>query len=295
MKEGADWLKHDTDMRNDPKIKALRRKFKHEGYSIWNMILEVLARAEEFKVIINPLQIELLAGDFDCEPDLLFNIIEYAIHIDLLKKDVAENIFSSGLKKRLNGMVEKRTRLKESYESKKVKINSATEIIVEPIILPQENDLTIKPAEEIIQSRVEESRVEYKENIERDTDPVAGKSTFILTVNTEKIYDLKKYSAENFQTACERAGMKLNGKYEERFSAFEDRVCGLSYPNVNEVVRYFNNFMNLPESKYQQEKLKPNGTKNTTATASFTNGNREALKSGRDALDAEADRVLREM
>ena len=164
MKEGADWLKHDTDMRNDPKIKALRRKFRHEGYSIWNMLLEVLARAEEFEVKMNTLQIELLAGDFDCEPGLLYNIIEYAIHIELLSKDVTDNIFSTGLKKRLTGMVEKRTRLKTSYELKKMeKQNSAAENRVKLPILPQKIELEENSAAENTQSRVEESRVEYKE------------------------------------------------------------------------------------------------------------------------------------
>ena len=165
MKEGADWLKHDTDMRNDPKIKALRRKFRHEGYSIWNMLLEVLARAEEFEVKMNTLQMELLAGDFDCEPGLLYNIIEYAIHIELLSKDMADNIFSTGLKKRLTGMVEKRIKLKTSYEAKKTgNKNSAAETIVELPILPQKTELEENSAAETIQSRVEESRVEYKEN-----------------------------------------------------------------------------------------------------------------------------------
>jgi restriction endonuclease S subunit len=35
-------------MRDDPKIKALRRKYSHKGYSIWNMLLELLTSKNIF-------------------------------------------------------------------------------------------------------------------------------------------------------------------------------------------------------------------------------------------------------
>lgn len=84
LKFNADYFSHDADMRNDPKIKALRRKFKNEGYAIWNYLLEVLTDAEHFEIEWNELNIELLSGDFDCETDLLNDIIEYCTTLKLL-------------------------------------------------------------------------------------------------------------------------------------------------------------------------------------------------------------------
>ena len=72
-------------MRNDPKIKALRRKYSHTGYSVWNMLLELLTSNEYFEYEWNELNIELLAPDFDIDAEDLNNIINYCIKLNLLQ------------------------------------------------------------------------------------------------------------------------------------------------------------------------------------------------------------------
>jgi hypothetical protein len=84
-KHNADYFSHDTAMRNDPKIKALRRKYSHKGYSIWNMLLELLTSKEYFEYEWNELNIELLAPDFDIDADELDEIVSYCIKIGLLQ------------------------------------------------------------------------------------------------------------------------------------------------------------------------------------------------------------------
>ena len=84
-KHNADYFSHDTSMRNDPKIKALRRKYSHKGYSIWNMLLELLTSKEYFEYEWNELNIELLAPDFDIDADELNEIVSYCIKIGLLQ------------------------------------------------------------------------------------------------------------------------------------------------------------------------------------------------------------------
>ena len=84
-KHNADYFSHDIIMRDDPKIKALRRKYSHTGYSIWNMMLELLTSKEYFEYQWNELNIELLAPDFDIDAEQLNDIIEYCIKIGLLQ------------------------------------------------------------------------------------------------------------------------------------------------------------------------------------------------------------------
>lgn len=84
-KHNADYFSHDTAMRDDPKIKALRRKYSHTGYSVWNMILELLTSIEYFEYEWNELNIELLAPDFDIDADKLNEIVNYCIKINLLQ------------------------------------------------------------------------------------------------------------------------------------------------------------------------------------------------------------------
>jgi hypothetical protein len=85
IKHNADYFSHDTEMRNDIKIKALRRKFNHLGYSVWIMLLELLASNEYFEYEWNDLNIELLAPDFDCDADEIKSIVEYCIKLNLLQ------------------------------------------------------------------------------------------------------------------------------------------------------------------------------------------------------------------
>ena len=65
IKKNADYFSHDNGMRNDLRIKAVRRKFGNEGFAIWNYLLEVLTDSEDFKYEYNEINKELLSADFD--------------------------------------------------------------------------------------------------------------------------------------------------------------------------------------------------------------------------------------
>jgi hypothetical protein len=85
IKHNADYFSHDNDMRNDLKVKALRRKFSHTGYSIYNMIIELLTNSDYFEYEWNELRIELLTPDFDIDADLLEQIVSYSVKLNLLQ------------------------------------------------------------------------------------------------------------------------------------------------------------------------------------------------------------------
>lgn len=85
IKHNADYFSHDSDMRNDLKVKALRRKFSHTGYSIYNMIIELLTNSDYFEYEWNELSIELLTPDFDIDAELLQEIVSYSIKLNLLQ------------------------------------------------------------------------------------------------------------------------------------------------------------------------------------------------------------------
>lgn len=95
-------------MRDDPKIKALRRKFKYGGYGIWCMFLELITDADNFRLHVN---YEIIAGDFDIEPDLLREIMLYCVSLDLLQFDDGNMILScKTLENRFSGLLSKRER-----------------------------------------------------------------------------------------------------------------------------------------------------------------------------------------
>lgn len=95
-------------MRDDPKIKAIRRKFKYGGYGIWCMFLELITDSDNFKLRID---LDIIAGDFDIEPEKLSEILQYCVHLDLLQYDEKTSILScKTLENRFSGLLSKRER-----------------------------------------------------------------------------------------------------------------------------------------------------------------------------------------
>ena len=84
-KQNVDYFSHDVHMRNDVKIKALRRKYKHLGYSIYNITLELLGGTEYFQIKWDDVNIELLCSEYDCDYDELVEIINYCVKLELLQ------------------------------------------------------------------------------------------------------------------------------------------------------------------------------------------------------------------
>lgn len=84
-KFNADYFSHDCDMRNDVKLRNIRRKFGHEGYSLWNMLLEFLGDCDYFEYEWTDINIELLEPDFDMDADRIKEIVNHMIHLGLLQ------------------------------------------------------------------------------------------------------------------------------------------------------------------------------------------------------------------
>lgn len=110
---GADYFSHDIDMRNDIKVKALRRKFSHTGYAVWCFMLEYLTDCTNFEFDYNEVSQELLASDFDVPVAELREIIDYSVKIGLLQHEDGM-IFSAAHKRRFVRMLEVRQRRAEA-------------------------------------------------------------------------------------------------------------------------------------------------------------------------------------
>lgn len=108
-KNNAEYFAHDADMRNDVKIKALRRKFSHTGYAVWNYLLETLTDSDFFKVEWEDISIELLAADYDVSVSELNDIVEYCTKIGLLQKD-GDTLYSAAHQKRFTPLLANRER-----------------------------------------------------------------------------------------------------------------------------------------------------------------------------------------
>lgn len=103
----AFYFSHDADMRNDIKIKALRRQHGHLGYSLWCFILETLTDSENFEVEYTEINKELLASDYDVTTEQLDNVVSYCRKIGLLQIE-NNRLFSATHKRRFESLIEAR-------------------------------------------------------------------------------------------------------------------------------------------------------------------------------------------
>lgn len=85
IKHNADYFSHDCNMRNDMKVKALRRKYKAVGYATYIMMLELLTENDYFEIEWDEMSIELLTPDFDLDAEELSEIIAYCIKLNLFQ------------------------------------------------------------------------------------------------------------------------------------------------------------------------------------------------------------------
>lgn len=134
IKDNADYFTHDADMRDDPKIKALRRKYNVAGYGVWCMLLEAITDSDNF---ILKLDLEIVAGDFGIEPDYLTEVVEYCVKLGLLNWDKQSNtVWSKTMNERFSGLLSKRKRERGEFPSAKtpepkVSVNGSAQSRVE--------------------------------------------------------------------------------------------------------------------------------------------------------------------
>jgi len=168
-KNNADYFSHDSDMRNDPKLKAVRSKYGLAGYAVWNIMLETITDSDGFEYELTDINRELLAGDIGIEVDILNSMIDYFVKVNLFQLN-GIFIYSNEHKNRLKNVVDNRKKAKEWAERKKEKnrkkLVSTVKNPQDKEFLPSKISLNGVSTVETQQSKVKESKVkESKVNI----------------------------------------------------------------------------------------------------------------------------------
>jgi len=157
-KHNVDYFSHDCDMRNDIKIKALRRKYKHLGYSIYNITLELLGDTEYFQMKWDDATIELLTADYDCDNEELKEVINYCIQLNLFQLTHG-HLHCDNFTKRLEETVLSR---RKDYCSDNSPINKLNEVNV----YNNEVNVNNNTQSKVKESKVNKSKGEYSKEEE---------------------------------------------------------------------------------------------------------------------------------
>ena len=167
-KNNAEYFTHDADMRNDVKIKALRRKFSHTGYAVWNYLLETLTDNDYFDITWDEINIELLAADYDVSVEELTEIVEYCVKIGLLQLE-NDVLKSDAHQNRFNELLDNRVKKSEAGKKGMAKRWGQNDNIViendNSVITPLQK--TITENNKVKESKVKESKV--NNNIDRES------------------------------------------------------------------------------------------------------------------------------
>ena len=194
-KYNAEYFTHDADMRNDVKIKALRRKFSHTGYAVWNYLLETLTDSDFFEVEWEEINIELLAADYDVSVEELTEIVEYCVKIGLLQLE-NDVLRSDAHQNRFRELLDNRVKKSEAGKKGMAKRWGQNDNIViendNSVITPLQKTITENNKGE--ESKVKESK--EKKSKENNIDRESKKAETAKRFTPPSIEEVQSYISE---------------------------------------------------------------------------------------------------
>lgn len=204
VKNNLDYFSHDKDMRNDIKIRNVRRKFGHKGYSVYVMMLEHLSDCEYLQYEWNELSIELLVPDFDIDADELVEIIEHCVKLKLFELELGV-LYCPTLYQRNNKVLTDRNSfdLNNSHLSKLKRD------------LLSKSEINYSFPNESTQSIVKESK--EKNNKEKDSIEEQSKEQNSMIKDIENEIELEEYQRNIMLKEIEKEAVK-----KKNYSLIED-------------------------------------------------------------------------
>lgn len=160
-KNNADYFTHDNNMRNDPKIRAIRKSHGMAGYAAWCMLLEVLTGEDDFEYKVDEVSMEIMAGDFDIDVDDLNAIIESFSRLKLIQFD-GKTIRCNNLTERMQPLMDKRARKRGWAEQ-----NKDSETVSEGVLDVQ------NPQRKVNKSKVNKSKEDTANDARGNEDEIS--------------------------------------------------------------------------------------------------------------------------
>jgi len=162
IKRGMEYFPHDTDARNDMKIRKLRAVHGNDGYATYFILLENIYRSNDYKMEVSDTETRLILSE-ECRisEQKLSEIILKCLDLDLFSKmyyEKYELLTSEAILLRAAPIEKKRKKNKSDYEDRK----EAIETVENDEIIVSDTETRLKVHKEE-KSRVEESKEEKKE------------------------------------------------------------------------------------------------------------------------------------
>ncbi len=174
IKEGMDYFPHDTDARNDLKLRKLRAMFGNDGYATYFILLENIYRQKQYELdIFDDETLLILAEECKVDPDKFEKILSKCLSLNLFDKEMYENekiLTSDAIKLRAEPIENNRARKRE-WKNKKDKQEVDGDNDVKKEIIDGDNAQR-KEKESREKKNIEEQSIEKKtkENYSKEND-----------------------------------------------------------------------------------------------------------------------------
>jgi hypothetical protein len=121
-KDGMDYFPHDVHMSTDKKVKALRIMYGNDGYTFFNIALEMIYQEPNFELDVSDAEtIQILASNVEVTVQKLSEMIATAVKHGCFDKERYTNdgvLTSNGILKRADVVTKKRVSMREKYDKK---------------------------------------------------------------------------------------------------------------------------------------------------------------------------------
>lgn len=162
-KEGMDYFPHDTDAVNDEKVEALRMLYGNDGYAFYFILLERIYRSKDAELDVSDAEtMQILSRKVGIQQELFNRILETSLKRNCFDRESYEErgvLTSSGIKKRVAPVIEKRENMRRKYNSG-----------------PENNSLPVSDAEtqqkpdKVKESKVKESKEDKEKKVVQETE-----------------------------------------------------------------------------------------------------------------------------
>lgn len=240
LKNNADYFSHDNDMRDNPRIKALRAKHGLVGYAIYCMTLEVLTKADQFRIQVDELTMEILAGDFGIDVQELERIMSSFRRLKLFDQN-EEYIECPALIERMQPLQDSRERKRRWIENIKGKKDAPLGVIDvhNPV-------LDANATSKVHKVKIKESKDKDKDKVDVDDACVRTHEPSPTPPPSSKIFEEKKIMAALTEKTADLLATEAEGslsveRVENLRAAFaaEMQATGKVHESEVDLVRHF--------------------------------------------------------
>ena len=230
--DSAAYFQHSANLRNDIRVRAVRRKFGNEGYAVMNYLFELMTEKPEFKLEFSPIDRELLAADFEVDTEWLNDFVFYCEEVQLFNINIDENtLYSDFLKEVFRPLFELRARRAEAGRKGGL-ARKGTKADESKAKQTQANASNAKQCQAMPSSRVEKSRVEIEKSIGEER---IGEDTELTKELTKEDNSLDANASTSSEKTDDAQGESFNKKGFIEFFNKTMEESGASIPRIESI------------------------------------------------------------